>query len=464
MYLFIHRKDLRTDDLRAFEALHRRGGADIHLLVIDPAIAAPDRLQTHSGRTFLRAVTRLAADYRQAGRTLHLLHGDPVEITEALLLAMPIAGLVQQADFTPYAVQRDTAVEAICKKHDRGYKTYDDAPLIDLADFGQFARRTEPYKVFTPFYKMWSGYMRQCYAPSGSIRIDDLATVDELESEIETRFRLPAWIDELLVDAAAQEADEPSPQEQLTDFIEGPIADYSRHRDDFAVDAGSGLARWINHGALSPRRIYEAVAELEEAHSWIRQLAWRDFYLMQARQNPDFFTYERQFDFRELSEHHYEAWIHAQTGIPIIDAAMTQLRETGELPNRLRMVTAMFLTKNLRCPFTKGEQYFRRMLADYDHTLNRGGWLWSSSLGYDAAPYFRIMNPVTQSMTHNPSGSYIRKWLPELAHLPDKIIHQPRPEAIVDLKQTRAHAIEVYGRMLRGYEQESASPGTDEPV
>lgn len=127
---------------------------------------------------------------------------------------------------------------------------------------------------------------------------------------------------------------------------------------------------------------------------------------------------------------------------------MKQLNETGEMPNRLRMVTAMFLTKNLLCPFTLGEQHFRRQLADYDNTLNRGGWLWSSSLGYDAAPYFRIMNPATQSATHDPSGTYIRRWLPELAHLSDKQIHLPQPHAIVDLKASRARAIEVYKEIV----------------
>jgi deoxyribodipyrimidine photo-lyase len=113
------------------------------------------------------------------------------------------------------------------------------------------------------------------------------------------------------------------------------------------------------------------------------------------------------------------------------------------------MVTAMFLTKNLLCPFQLGETYFRYKLRDYDNTLNRGGWLWSSSIGFDAAPYFRIMSPVLQSQRFNPSGDYIRKWVPEFAHLSNKEIHLPQPHAIVDLKSSRAYAIEVYGELLK---------------
>ncbi|MNE39424.1 Deoxyribodipyrimidine photo-lyase [compost metagenome] len=192
-------------------------------------------------------------------------------------------------------------------------------------------------------------------------------------------------------------------------------------------------------------RLTEKGAGIEE---WLRQLAWRDFYLYQARLDADFFSYEKVYDLGRLGTKHFEAWSMGRTGIPIIDAAMTQLNETGWMPNRLRMITAMFLTKNLGCPFIYGERYFRLKLSDYDNVLNRGGWLWSSSLGFDASPYFRIMNPVTQSQTHDPSGSYIRTWLPELAGLPDKVIHQPRPDAIVDLKSSRALAIEIYKEIL----------------
>lgn len=196
-------------------------------------------------------------------------------------------------------------------------------------------------------------------------------------------------------------------------------------------------------GAPFPTAVAEAAGE-----AWLRQLAWREFYLYQARLDPDFFAYENRFDLSELCPDRFPEWAEGRTGIPVVDAAMRQLNETGWMPNRLRMVTAMFLTKNLGGPFLYGERYFRRKLSDYDNALNRGGWLWSSSLGYDAAPYFRVMNPVSQSQKHDPDGAYLRRWLPELAGLDAKEIHLPRPGAIVDLKRSRALAIETYRRIL----------------
>ncbi|WP_426455214.1 FAD-binding domain-containing protein [Paenibacillus sp. S-38] len=170
--------------------------------------------------------------------------------------------------------------------------------------------------------------------------------------------------------------------------------------------------------------------------------------MYQSRLDPLFYRYEQEYDLSVLPEDGFQAWAEARTGIPIVDAAMTELNVTGWMPNRLRMITAMFLTKNLLCPFPYGERCFRYKLADYDNALNRGGWLWCASLGFDAAPYFRVMNPVTQSQTHDPSGGYIRRWLPELSGLSDKEIHLPRPHAVVDLKASRARAIEVYKGIL----------------
>jgi deoxyribodipyrimidine photo-lyase len=163
---------------------------------------------------------------------------------------------------------------------------------------------------------------------------------------------------------------------------------------------------------------------------------------------PDYYDYEKKYDFSELDDRYYERWANGDTGVPIIDAAMRELNETGHMHNRLRMVTAMFLTKNLLCPFMLGERYFRRKLLDYDNALNRGGWLWSSSLGYDGAPYFRVMNPVTQSQRFDVQGTYLYKWLPELRHLSQEHIHLEQPNAIIDLKTSRQRSIEVYKEII----------------
>ncbi|MBJ6360689.1 cryptochrome/photolyase family protein [Paenibacillus sp. GCM10012307] len=450
MYLFIHRKDLRTYDLRAFDALKRRGLPGLHVLILDPLLLTEERMQAHSGQQFLEHAARLEQSYEAAGRKLHVLYGRPEEITADLLEAYPIQGVVAHADYTPYAKKRDAALAAATALRSVPVVFVEDLPLAPHAQFQEFSGRSEPYKVFTPFYRKWNSFMQTYYTGAASATISDLDTVNPLNEVIATRYELPlqtaaAWsrIKRLHADGKDQNA-----QQVLRRFIDERIHAYEQRRDVYAEDGTSGLSRFLNSGALSARTAYEAAADMPAAALWLRQLCWRDFYLYQAALSKDFFTCEQQYEMSALDDGHFAAWANGETGIPIIDAAMTQLNQTGEMPNRLRMVTAMFLTKNLLCPFTLGEAYFRMHLADYDHALNKGGWLWSSSFGYDAAPYFRIMNPVSQSTTHDPHGRYIRRWLPELSGLSDREIHQPRPHAIVDLKASRARAVEVYKHIL----------------
>ncbi|MFS0724766.1 cryptochrome/photolyase family protein [Paenibacillus sp. 1P07SE] len=448
MYLFIHRKDLRIRDMRAFDALKKRDMPGIHLLIFDPRLLGDGRMDAHSGRRFLREAARLEAQYRTAGRTLHLLYGAPWEVIDALLEAHPIKGIVAHNDYTPYANSRDERIQEIADRRSVPWVLIDDLPLADPEDFHSYTGRSEPYKVFTPFYNKWRSYMQQYASPQASAELTDLDTVDELTGDGWDSFSLPSELRQQLQEQRDEAEDAWS---QLAEFAEGEgLGSYASRRDRYArEDSTSGIARYLNSGALSARAAYAAASDKDEGETWVRQLAWRDFYLYQAIFNEDFFRYESRYDLSALSDHHYQAWEEARTGIPIIDASMTELNETGEMHNRLRMINAMFLTKNLLCPFTLGEQYFRRQLTDYDNCQNRGGWLWSSSLGYDAAPYFRIMNPASQSLKHDPDGAYIRRWLPHLADLDDKAIHRPQPDAIVDLKTSRARAIEVYKEILR---------------
>ncbi|CAM4469049.1 cryptochrome/photolyase family protein [Paenibacillus tarimensis] len=451
MYLFIHRKDLRTSDLRLFDVLRGSNMQGLHTVILDPRLI-DGRLTSHSCRNFLLQAARLDMLYRQQNRKLYLLYGDPAEVVTAIAHVHPLRLTAVHADHTPYAIERDARMRHAAETAGAVWLSEDDLPLADLGDFQTYTARNEPYKVFTPFYRKWNSYIRQFFRPSSQVSLTDLPENAELDRTVTDRFALPPLVSNAL-QALREEARSSlsAPEAELRRFVKGgPLTAYSSRRDSYAdIGSTSGLSRFLNTGALSARQIYQAAAEQEGSESWLRQLAWRDFYLYQAVYHQDFFRYEQLYDFGQLSDRHLEAWTSARTGIPIIDAAMTQLRETGELPNRLRMITAMFLTKNLLCPFPLGEQYFRSSLNDYDNTLNRGGWLWSSSLGYDPSPYFRIMNPVTQSMKHDPEGQYIRRWLPELRHLAGRDLHAPRPQAIVDLKASRARAIEVYRTILR---------------
>ncbi|MNI27300.1 Deoxyribodipyrimidine photo-lyase [compost metagenome] len=439
MILFIHRKDLRIDDMTAFDYIRNRQTVSLHILIIDPHLIMDGREKEHSGINFMRHVKRLKGLYAASNKKLYIAYGDPSAIIERLLQSHPIEEIVIQQDFTPYAIIRDHSIKTLANQYAVQLTGCIDHALIDFGGFQQYAGRTEPYRVFTPFFRKWSEYMHTFFRPPSSASLRNLEVHKSEEC---------SWLDEAIPFDLNdyQSAEEPS--EVLEAFLESPITSYHENRDRYAIDGTSSLSSSINVGAISIRVVYEAILAKEQAESWRRQLAWRDFYLYQSLYDTDYYRYEKKYDLSALSDRYWDRWHQAQTGIPIIDAAMTELNLTGRMPNRLRMVTAMFLTKNLQCPFTLGEQYFRNKLSDYDNALNRGGWLWCSSLGFDSAPYFRIMNPVTQSQTHDPTGFYIRKWLPELAHLSDKEIHLPQKHAIVDLKASRAEAIEVYKKLL----------------
>ncbi|WP_311198803.1 cryptochrome/photolyase family protein [Paenibacillus hexagrammi] len=423
----------------------RRGHPSVHLLILDPYLLRNNRHAEHSGVCFLSYVRRLQTVYAEAGKILHIVYGEPTEVMDLALGLARFDEVVVHQDFTPYAVVRDRKLREVAQAHGVKWTSLIDHTLTDLADFQRFAQKNEPYKVYTPFFRKWTAYLQMFYRPSSPLSLKDLQTVSLMDFEggadVLNSFRLPF---ELGTFTAPDD-----PNERLRDFLEDHLPFYAERRDHYAYDGTSSLSAAINTGAISIRHVYEKLLEHEQSAAWLRQLAWRDFYIYQSVYDGDFFKYEKKYDLSSLDDRHFESWRKGETGIPIIDAAMTELNETGHMPNRLRMVTAMFLTKNLLCPFTLGEQYFRYKLSDYDNTLNRGGWLWCASLGFDAAPYFRIMNPVTQSATHDPSGQYIRRWLPQLAALSNKEIHLPMKQAIVDVKASRAAAIEVYKGILR---------------
>jgi deoxyribodipyrimidine photo-lyase len=474
--LFMHRRDLRDRDMAAFDYMAKRNLPSLHVLVLDPFLLKHGRENEHSGRNFLQHVVRLQKLYAEAGQKLHLLYGEPAEVLERLLECHPLEELVVHRDFTPYAIVRDRKLKAVAEQRGIPITSLTDHSLVDLTSFQSWTGRSEPYKVFTPFYRKWKDFLHYAPQPASSIRLSDLHTVD-IDQRLVTSYKPPFTLEDY-VSLNGQE-----PEVTMRGFFEERLAAYSKQRNDYAIEGTSTLSRHINVGALSVREINQTLHLLQSTGSfhssqslqsaqtrtslpdyepWFRQLCWRDFYIYQSVYDRDFFQYEKKFNFTSLSTAHFDAWRRAETGIPLIDAAMTELNETGRMANRLRMIVAMFLTKNLLCPFPLGEQYFRYQLTDYDNTLNRGGWLWSSSLGFDAAPYFRIMNPVTQSETYDPTGSYIRRWLPKLAHLSDSAIHQPQSHAIVNLKISRARAIEVYKEMLRGTELEGkAEPPAD---
>ncbi|HBU41695.1 MAG TPA: deoxyribodipyrimidine photo-lyase, partial [Microbacterium sp.] len=259
-------------------------------------------------------------------------------------------------------------------------------------------------------------------------------------------------------------------QRRLKSFLENRIDTYKQDRDFPASDATSVLSPYLACGSISLRRCaHEAVewnnGKLDKgspgAVHWISELIWREFYkyilvgFPRVSMHRAFNTSTERLGWNENDEH-LSAWKEGRTGVPIVDAAMRQLVQTGWMHNRLRMIAAMFLTKNLFIDWRIGERFFMQHLIDGDLAANNGGWQWSASTGTDAAPYFRIMNPYSQSKKFDPEGEFIRAYVPELSELDAKDIHDPSqlppmardkldyPAPIVDLKASRVRAIEAF--------------------
>jgi deoxyribodipyrimidine photo-lyase len=232
-------------------------------------------------------------------------------------------------------------------------------------------------------------------------------------------------------------AGEVAARRRLTRFLESAGADYHEQRDLPAVDGTSRLSPYLRCGSLSVRQCFERAEEAmaEEPRlarglgKWLDELIWREFYAAILEAHPRVLRESHHKEYDRLvwndDPDGFQAWCEGRTGYPIVDAGMRQLRQTGWMHNRVRMIVASFLTKDLLIDWREGERFFRRWLVDGDPASNNGGWQWAASTGTDAQPWFRIFNPVSQSARFDPGGIYIRRWLPELATLPDKYIHAP---------------------------------------
>ena len=269
-------------------------------------------------------------------------------------------------------------------------------------------------------------------------------------------------------------AGEDEAQRRLKRFVDEAIEDYHVQRDLPAKPGTSQLSAYLAAGAISPRQCLHAAMSGNQGEfdsggkgprTWIEELIWREFYkhilvgFPQVSRHKPFREHYEAIPWRNAPSE-LRAWEEGRTGFPLIDAAMRQLRETGWMHNRLRMVTAMFLSKNLLIDWRKGERFFMQHLMDGDLASNNGGWQWSASTGTDSVPYFRIFNPVTQSQRFDPDGRFIRQWVPELKDLDDKAIHMPRkdsdvikgkqyPKPMVDLKESRERALAAF-KNLKG--------------
>ena len=320
-----------------------------------------------------------------------------------------------------------------------------------------------PYSVFTPFKRKWIENFDMDFLDINFKY--EVKKPSKISSNIES-FNFQ-FIQNHTVDMNQWRPGEDEAAARLNNFLKNKIIDYSKNRNDPIIDGTSRISPYLALGIISSKRcILEALKlnnfEFNSGHigitKWIDEIVWREFYknimfcFPKVSKGQPFQDYSKLIKWRYV-ESEFNAWKEGMTGFPIVDAAMRQLQNEGWMHNRLRMVVAMFFTKNMLHDWRLGEAYFMQNLIDGDFASNNGGWQWSSSTGTDAAPYFRIFNPITQSTNFDKEGLFIKKYIPELKDLDKSVIHNPPkehrryckyPEPILDLKESRLRAIAAF--------------------
>jgi deoxyribodipyrimidine photo-lyase len=437
------RRDVRVDDHAALHHALLSSRRVFGVFVFDTDILAGLPSDDRRIQFLLDSVRELDARLRAMGGYLIVRHGRAAQVIPELASRLDAESVFANRDYEPQAIARDRAVQDALRAAGRSLQTFKDQVIFEQDEVLTLAGG--PYSVFTPYKNAW--LKRLARAPE-ALRPYETAPHAGALAPAPADHALPALADLGFVPNAAPIAHPGSAgAEQLLAQFERRLARYDHDRDFPALDATSRLSIHLRFGTLSVRRL---VAMLQAriaggsggagAPVWLSELIWREFYMMILARHPRVVTHSFKAAFDAVAwdggpaaDALFDAWCAGRTGYPLVDAAMLQLERTGFMHNRLRMVTASFLTKDLGIDWRRGERWFALKLNDYELASNNGGWQWAASTGCDAQPWFRIFNPVTQSKRFDPDGEFIRRYLPQLARLPGAAIHAPwlaKPEVL----------------------------------
>ncbi|CAK9884456.1 MAG: Deoxyribodipyrimidine photo-lyase [Candidatus Erwinia impunctatus] len=465
-HLVWFRHDLRSHDNYALHAACRDSGARVIALYI----ATPRQWQQHSMAPrqawFIQQhVQDLQKTLAEKQIVLTVLQCDDFDASVDMLSRYcqqeHVDHLYYNYQYEVNERQRDAQAEKILEQQGVTVQGFDDSVLSPPGSV--LTGNREMYKVFTPFSKALTKRLQEqlpemVKAPA----VRNRAAEHQAGAFEDFDYPLQEVNEELFP------VGEAAALQRLRHFCHDGVADYKQHRDIPAIDGTSLLSAYLAIGVLSPRQcLYQVLDNYPDAlvdspaFVWINELFWREFYRHLLVAWPDlcrhqpFVSWTRNVKWR-VNAAGFDTWKAGKTGFPIVDAAMRQLNHSGWMHNRLRMIVASFLVKDLLVDWREGEQYFISQLVDGDLAANNGGWQWAASTGTDAAPYFRIFNPTTQGERFDPKGEFIKKWLPELKEVPDEAIHQPQrwadkqgkkldyPDEIVEHKLARKEALSAY--------------------
>ncbi len=453
------RRDLRLTDHPALEDALDRCSAVVCLFVVDRQLTGP------AGAPRLAFLAACLDDLnRSTGGNLVIRSGDPADVVPTVAAQVGAAGVWCTADFGPYGQRRDGAVATVLGT--RGITLHRVGSPYAVAPGTLTTASGGPFRVFTPFSNAWGA---EAGAPSrprpaGARRTNALVAVSAVTVDSEplpvpptTAARLP-------------EAGEGAGRRALDRFLRGPVDRYDEARDRPGVAGTSLLSPYVRFGCLHPRQVLRRLDRRRPDHRrFATELCWREFYADVLFHHPQ--TARRPYrndwlaganDTGPAAADRFQAWTEGRTGYPIVNAGMRQLTAEAWMHNRVRMIVASFLVKDLHLDWVDGARWFMRQLVDGDLASNQHNWQWVAGTGTDPAPYFRIFNPTTQGRRFDPDGRYVRRWVPELAALSDELVHEPwragtptgstptgYPARIVDHAAEREATLLRYGALRR---------------
>lgn len=413
--LFLFRRDLRLEDNTGLIFALKSSEVVIPAFIFTPEQIEKNPFRSdHCLKFMIESLKDLENQLKKKRGKLFFFKGKPEEIVNKCVRECDIEALIVNRDYTPYSLQRDKKLEEVCKINHISFHSFDDALLHPPEE--TLKKDGRPYSIFTPYFR--NALKKKVLLPTqtkGTNYFDGSISFAEnvlpfLNPNVKNNL-IGGRLEALMI------------LKKLSSF-----GKYGSLRDLPAEECFTCLSPYLKFTVCSPREVYAAICRnLSPHHELIRSLYWRDFFTSIAFFFPHVFkgAFHQKFDKLKWSynKEAYQRWCEGSTGFPIVDAGMREMNETGFMHNRVRMITASFLIKDLHIDWRWGEKYFAQSLIDYDPAINNGNWQWVASTGCDAQPYFRIFNPWNQQKKFDPECTYIKKWIPELRDFLPKAIH-----------------------------------------
>lgn len=414
----VFRRDLRLKDNTALNAALATNLPVVPLFIFDPAQSSKNPYFSEFGFKFLlESLYDLDSELKKIDSSLRIFEGNPSEVLSSLQKTYEIPLITFNRDYTPFAKKRDQEILKTFNINNEICKIYDDALLVIPEE--SVKPDGSPYTVFTPFFKKnQKSKVKQPYTHNGEFLSS--------KAEISNQKSLSQ-----ITDPSSLKSFYKGGRSEAVKILENLsiFSNYKEERNIPSLDRTTHLSPHFKFGTISAREAYHKISsQFTSEHTLITELYWRDFFTSIAHFYPRVFTGSFNEIYNKLEwcedEEKFKHWCEGTTGFPIVDAGMRELNQTGFMHNRVRMIVASFLTKDLRISWRWGERYFATKLVDYDPSVNNGNWQWAASTGCDAQPYFRIFNPWLQQKKFDPDCAYIKKWVTELKDIEHKKIHE----------------------------------------